>query len=136
MMRVSRALPVALALSFVLFMARGASAQAVSPADAQPFMGKWTMALEGPMGPLNLDLLLSVADGKVLGEIGGGDLPMTKVTDISRKGTDLVLKYEADAGGMVFPVTVTVTPDGAAKAKVLFDVADGQFSMPGTATRN
>ena len=43
----------------------------------------------------------------------------------------------AQAGhqGQAFAAKITLTPDGADKAKVTFDVMDGQFVMEGTGVK-
>lgn len=112
----------------------GATAQTLAVADAKAFMGNWAASFEGPMGVLAMDLTVSDAGGKVVAQIGGGELPMSKVTDVTKKGDNLVLKYSVDIQGMTLPVTVTIVAAGD-KCTLTFDIADGQFSMPGTATR-
>jgi hypothetical protein len=59
-------------------------------------------------------------------------LGMTKVTEISKDGENLVLKYAGNFQGQAFDAAVTLTPDGTDKVKVAFDVNSGQFSMSGT----
>ena len=97
-------------------------------------MGKWAITADGPMGPLNMALTVAEAAGKVEAEVGGDPLPMTKVTDITKSGNDLVLKYTLDVQGMSIPAKLTLTVDGAG-LKVNLDFADGAFSAPGTAKK-
>ena len=125
----------ALVVTALLFVPLAARAQSpASPGDAAAFIGSWALSLEGPMGPLDLDLTLTAEGEGVVGEIGGGQLPMSKVTDISKVMDNLVLNFELDAQGMVVPATVTLTPDGAGLT-VNFSIADGQFMMDGTGTK-
>jgi hypothetical protein len=58
-----------------------------------------------------------------------------KVTDITKSGSDVVLKYEGNYQGQSFDVTMTLTPDGTDKCKVTFDVNAGQFTMSGTGAK-
>jgi len=58
-----------------------------------------------------------------------------KVTDITKSGSDLVLKFAGDFQGNAFDAAITMTPDGTDKAKVTFDIMDGQFVMDGTGTK-
>jgi hypothetical protein len=112
-------------------------ARAQSPAtagDAAAFIGTWALSLESPMGPLDIDLILTTEGEGVVGELGGGPLPMSKVTDISKVMDNLVLNFELDAQGMLVPATVTLTPDGDGLT-VNFSIADGQFMMDGTGTK-
>jgi len=129
--RVATALVVT-ALLFVPLVVRAQSP--ATPGNAAAFIGSWALSLEGPMGPLDLDLTLAAEGEGVVGEIGGGQLPMSKVTDISKAMDNLVLKYLFDAMGMEVPAMVTLTPDGAG-VKVNFDIAGGQFTMDGTGTK-
>jgi hypothetical protein len=58
-----------------------------------------------------------------------------KVTDVTKNGEDLVLKFAGNFQGNPFDAMITMTPDGADKAKVTFDVNGGQFTMSGTGTK-
>ena len=58
-----------------------------------------------------------------------------KVTDVTKTGTDLVLKFSGNFQGNPFDAVVTISPDGDDKAKVLFDVNSGQFSMSGSGVK-
>jgi hypothetical protein len=125
----------ALAVAALLSVSPAAEAQSpATPANAEAFLGTWALSMEGPMGPLDLELTLAAEGGAVVGDIGGGDLPMTKVTDISEAAENLVLAYVLDVQGMEIPAEVTLTPNGA-DLTVNFDLAGGQFMMPGTGTK-
>ena len=126
--RVASALVVT-ALLFVPLVARAQSP--ATPGNAGVFIGSWALSLEGPMGPLDLDLTLAAEGEGVVGEIGGGQLPVSKVADVSKVMDNLVLSYMVDAQGMEVPAKVTLTPDGAGLT-VNFDIAGGQFTMDGT----
>ena len=113
-----------------------ANAQALAPADAPEFMGEWTLTLESPQGAFEQTLILKDEAGKVIGEMTNQMQPeVQKVTDVSKAKTDLVLKFAGNFQGNPFDAVITITPDGAYKAKVLFDINGGQFSMSGTGTR-
>jgi hypothetical protein len=58
-----------------------------------------------------------------------------KVTDITKSGDDVVLKFAGDFQGNPFDAAITLTPDGTDKCKVTFDVNSGQFMMSGTGTK-
>ena len=130
-MSLQRALTWAFVLMAIAFVPMTAAAQSAATAeDAKPFLGKWALKLESPMGPFEMDLTVAADGGKVTADIGGGQLPITKVTDISKVDADLLLKYDLDVQGMVIPANVKLTPDGA-DLKVDFDLADGMFTMNG-----
>ena len=62
-------------------------------------------------------------------------LTRIKVTDITKSGSDIVLKFAGNFQGNPFDAAVTLTPDGTDKCKVTFDVNGGQFTMSGTGTK-
>lgn len=112
-----------------------ASAQSsLAVADASKFMGKWAIAMETPQGSFTLNLNLTDKSGKVAGEVSADVLPTQEITDITRSGEDLVLKYASDFQGQPFNVKITMTVDGD-KGKAVFDAADGQFVMEGAAAK-
>ena len=112
-------------------------AQAPAPlptADAAKFMGAWVLTLDSPQGPFALTLTLSDSDGKVAAELTSDVMPAQKVTDISKSGNDLVLKYQGDFQGQAFAAKITLTPVED-KLGVNFDIMDGQFMMTGVGTK-
>ena len=81
-------------------------------------------------------MVLKDEGGKVVAEISNQMQPdVQKVTDVTRKGDDLVLKFAGNFQGNAFDAMITLTPDGTDKAKVTFDVNGGQFTMSGTGTK-
>jgi hypothetical protein len=104
----------------------------LSTADAAKFMGAWL--LDSPQGPFALTMTLTDVEGKVACELTSDIMPAQKVTDISKSGDDLVLKYQGDFQGQAFTAKITLTPVDD-KLGVAFDVMDGQFMMSGTGTK-
>jgi hypothetical protein len=123
------------ALVALLLVPAASFAQSLSPADAGDFMGTWTMSMDSPQGPFEQELALKDKDGKVIGELTNAVMPSQEITDISKTGADPVMKYEGNYQGTSFAATLTLTPDGANKAKVVFDVNGGMFTMSGTAAK-
>ena len=123
------------ALAALLLAPSIARAQALSAADAGDYMGVWAMTMEGPQGAFEQELDLKDKDGKVVGELTNAVQPPQTITDISKSGADLVLKYEGNYQGNPYSATLTLTPDGSNKAKVTFDVNSGMFTMSGTAAK-
>jgi hypothetical protein len=103
-------------------------------ADAGKFMGAWLLTLDSPQGPFVLTMTLTDADGKVACELTSDVMPAQKVTDISKAGNDLVLKYQGDFQGQAFAAKITLTPVDD-KLGVMFDVMDGQFMMSGVGAK-
>jgi hypothetical protein len=113
-----------------------ASAQSqLDTSEAQAFVGEWDLNVQTDMGPLAFDLEIADQGGKVGASMGSPDLGgMQEVTDITRSGDDLVLRYQMDAQGQLVPVAVTLTPN-AEGLDVSLDFADGMYTASGTGTK-
>lgn len=112
-----------------------AAPAAATAAQAAPFIGDWVVATEGPQGPATFALTVKVTDGKVGAEISSERMPGKQaISDITKTGEALTLKYSLDFQGNAVPVVVTLTP-AAETLKVTFDFAGGQFTMAGTGTK-
>ena len=111
-----------------------ASAQGVAVADAQAFIGSWSLTLDTPQGAMPMDVNVKDADGKVAGEIGSDMMGVVAVTDISKSGESLVLRHTFDMQGNAVPIQITLIPDGA-NMKFALDAAGGQFYVEGPATK-
>ena len=112
-----------------------ASAQStLAVSDAAKFIGTWAVNMDTPQGAFTMNLNLTDKGGKVAGEISADMLPTQEITDITKAGADLVLKYASDFQGQAFNVKITMSVEGP-KGKVTFDAADGQFVMEGAATK-
>ena len=113
-----------------------ASAQSITVADLGMFAGSWTLSLDSPQGVFEQELVFKDEDGKAVAEMTSQMQPEAqKVTDITRSGTDVVLKFAGNFQGNPFDAAITLTPDGTDKCKVTFDVNGGQFTMSGTGTK-
>ena len=112
------------------------AAQQLTVADAGAFMGSWTLTLDSPQGAFEQTMVLKDEAGKAVAELSSAMQPdVQKVTDISKKGDDLVLKFAGNFQGNPFDAAITLTPDGTEKCKVTFDVNGGQFTMNGTGVK-
>jgi len=113
-----------------------AAAQALSAADAGAFLGTWTLTLDSPQGPFEQNVVLKEEGGKLVAELSSQIQPdVQKVTDITKTGADLVMKFAGNFQGNPFDAAITLTPDGTDKCKASFDVNGGQFTMSGTGTK-
>lgn len=126
MARLIGTLAVVLALS-----STNMSAQALTAADLGSFMGTWTLTLDTPQGAFDQELVFKEDDGKIVAEMNS-QMGTQKITDVSKNGGDVVMKFAGDFQGNPFDATVTLTPDGTDKCKVTFDVNGGQFTMNGS----
>jgi hypothetical protein len=113
---------------------RAQAPAALTTAEAAKFMGAWVLTLDSPQGPFAMTMTLTDVDGKVACELTSDMMPAQKVTDISKAGNDLVLKYQGDFQGQAFAAKITLTPVDD-KLGVNFDVMDGQFMMTGVGVK-
>ena len=120
----------ALALSSTIF-----ASQTLTVADLGSFAGEWTLTLDSPQGPFEQSLIFKDEGGKAIAELHNDMMGTTKVTDLSKDGQNVVLKYAGNFQGNSFDAAITLTPDGTDKLKVTFDVNSGQFSMSGTGVK-
>lgn len=124
----------ALALAAALPLAASAQSD-LDSSQATGFLGSWALSFESPQGELVLDLEIMDSSGKVAASIGNDMMGGTQeVTNISRSGDNLVLRYEIDAQGQIAPVALTLAPAGDA-LNATMDFADGMFEMSGRGTK-
>ncbi|MEP6594022.1 MAG: hypothetical protein ABJC51_10035, partial [Acidobacteriota bacterium] len=83
----------------------------VTPMQAAPFVGEWTVATEGPMGTIGI--AVTVEAGSVQAAVSQGGAPPLAVSEIGVAGKGLVLKYLIPYQGSTISSVVTLTPDGA-----------------------
>ena len=121
--------------TLVFAPAIAAAQTSLATADAGDYLGVWTMELQGPQGAFEQELTLKDKNGKVSGEMVNAMAGTQVIDDVSKTGADLVMKYEGNYQGNAFAATITLTPDGANKVKVVFDVNGGMFTMNGSATK-
>jgi hypothetical protein len=107
----------------------------VTASDAAPFIGDWSLALQGPNGPGTFDLTIKVEKEKVVGEIKNPELPAQAITDITKVEKSLVLRYSFDYQGNPVDAAVSLTPAEGGKTNAEIDFAGGAYVMSGTATK-
>jgi hypothetical protein len=107
----------------------------VTPADAGPFVGEWTLALQGPNGPGTFELRVSVEGEKVAGEISSDTLPKTPIAEISLRNKSLNLGFTFTWQGNPVDAAVSLTPGEEGKMTAQIDFAGGAYVMTGTATK-
>ena len=111
------------------------AAAQVSPAAAAPFVGDWTLALQGPNGPGAFDLSVRVEDDKVVADITNEQMPKQAITNLSVDGKRLILAYTFQWEGNPVDAAVTMTPEDGGKMAAQIDFAGGAYVMSGTATK-
>lgn len=135
-MKVPSLVRVAACVALISGPTPAAAQSALAASEAAGFIGTWAITVESPQGALEQTLVLKDADGKLAAELSNQLAPgVQPITDIAKAGEDLVLKFTAEFAGMTFDAKITLVPDGAGKAKVSFDIMDGQFVMDGTGVK-
>ena len=123
-------------VALAIALSTGLGAAQLTVGDAGAFMGTWSLNLESPQGSFEQTMVLKDEGGKAVAELSSQMAPeVQKVTDVSKKGSDLVLKFAGNFQGNPFDAEITLVPDGTDKVKVTFDINGGQFTMSGTGTK-
>jgi hypothetical protein len=113
------------------------SSTPATPAEAAPFLGDWTLTLQGPNGPGNFDLTVKVEEQKVVGEISipTGEMPKNFIPEVAMNDKTMELRYSFDYQGNNVPAVVSLTPAADGKVNAQIDFAGGAYVMTGTATK-
>lgn len=99
--------------------------------DGKAFLGDWVLTIEGRRGPQERPLNIKETGGKMTADLGGGRGGPVAITDLTAKGSDLILKWNQEGPQGTIDVVMTLTlKDGALIVKQ--DMAGGQFSQAGT----
>ena len=101
--------------------------------EADGFLGAWTVELQTGQGLVALNLDIRDEGGEVAATITSDAMGDQEVSEISKTGDDLYLKWETEMQGQLMPLTLSLTPDGEG-LKVSLDMA-GMMQMEGTGSR-
>jgi len=122
-------------------VAAGQAASAAPPtaqltaADAAPFIGDWTLDLQGPNGPGAFNLTVKVEKEKVVAEITGETTATQPITDVNKDDKSLVLSYSFNYEGNAVDAVVRLTPAAEGKMNAQISFASGAYIMSGNATK-
>ena len=111
------------------------TAAQVTPADAAPFIGDWTLALQGPDRAGAFDLSIKVEKEKVVAEITAETMPKQAIPRISMDQKRLVLGYSFTYDGNPVDAVVSMTPGEDGKMAAQIDFAGGAYIMSGMAAK-
>jgi hypothetical protein len=111
------------------------AARPATPADVAPFVGDWTLTLQGPNGPGTFALSVKVESEKVLAEISSEQLPKQPIANISIADKTLVLGYSFTWEGNAVDAVVSLTPAAEGKTTAQIDFAGGAYIMTGNAEK-
>ena len=110
-------------------------AATVTTAQAAPFLGEWTLAMQGPNGPATFILSITAEKEKVAAEIASDAVAKQPISTISLADKSLVLGYSFLYEGNPVDAVVSLTPDKDGKTMAQIDFASGAYVMTGTATK-
>jgi hypothetical protein len=129
----------ALAVGIVaLALPCSAMAQNIHPAsttEAAPFLGDWTLDLQGPNGPGQFTVTLKTDKDKVTGEVSSEVAGTQPITSVSMAEKSLVLNYSFLYEGNPVDAVVSLTPAPDGKTAAQIDFAGGAYTMTGIATK-
>ncbi len=134
----SRFLVTAAACAVAALSTATLTAQAPRPAtaaEAAPFLGEWTLTLQGPNGPGTFALSVNVEKDKVAGEISSDQMPKQAIGDVSLTNKTLNLGYSFTWEGNPVEAMVSLTPTEDGKMTAQIDFARGAYIMTGLATK-
>jgi hypothetical protein len=103
-------------------------------AEAAPFLGDWTLTLQGPDRAASFDLTIKVEGEKVVGEISAAELPKQFVPEAWMAEKTLRMRYSFDYQGNPIDGVISLTP-AADKVDAQIDFANGAYLMNGTAAK-
>lgn len=107
----------------------------VSATDAAPFLGDWTLAMQGPNGPATMELAVKAEQEKVSAELSSDVMGAQAITSIAKAEKALVLSYSFTYDGNNVDAVIRLTPDADGKMAAQIDFAGGAYIMTGTATK-
>ena len=109
---------VGMALAWSAPTALTAGGQAVASTDAKAWVGEWTLTIQGGRGPQERALTIKDMSGKVAATLGGGRGGPVEITDVTKKGNDLVLKFKQQGRGGEVDVVMTLAMEADGTLKV------------------
>jgi hypothetical protein len=121
--------------SAAVAMAASVQAAQVSAADAAPFLGDWTLNLQGPNGPGVFQLTVKVDKEKVVGEISNEMMPAQAINDVTKVDKSLLLRYSFLYEGNPVDAAISLSPGDEGKLVAQIDFAGGAYVMSGTGVK-
>lgn len=121
-------------VTFAQSPAPAAAATAVTPTDAKPYLGDWTISAQSAMGPTGVYVSVKIEEGKVVTALSTDFHGPAAGFDIMKTGSSLVFRYSFDYEGNAVPAVFTGTLKDE-KLEAQINIADGALEMGGVGTR-
>jgi len=103
-------------------------------AEAAPFLGDWTLTMQGPDRAAAFDLTIKVEGEKVVGEISAAEMAKEFVPEAWMAEKTLKMRYSFNYQGNPVEGVISLTP-GADKTDAQIDFANGAYVLNGTAAK-
>lgn len=103
-------------------------------AEAAPFLGDWTLTMQGPDRSATFDLTIKMDGEKVVGEISAAEMAKEFVPEAWLAEKTLKMRYSFNYQGNPIDGVIALTP-GADKVDAQIDFANGAYLMTGTAAK-
>ncbi|HET9664866.1 MAG TPA: hypothetical protein VFP00_11630 [Burkholderiales bacterium] len=107
----------------------------VTVSDAAPFLGEWTLALQGPDRAGTFGLSIRPEKETVVADITSEALPKQAISEITISEKSLLLAYSFTWEGNPVDAVVTLTLEQDGKVKAQIDFAHGAYIMTGSARK-
>lgn len=106
----------------------------VTAAEAAPFLGDWTLTMQGPDRAASFDLTVKVEGEKVVGEISAAEMAKEFVPEAWMAEKAFRMRYSFNYQGNPIDAIISLTP-AADKVDAQIDFANGAYLMTGTAAK-
>ena len=106
----------------------------VTAAEAAPFLGDWTLTMQGPDRAATFDLTVKVEGEKVVGEISAAEMAKEFVPEAWMAEKTFRRRYSFNYQGSPIDGVISLTP-AADKVDAQIDFANGAYLMTGTAAK-
>ncbi|MEO5823648.1 MAG: hypothetical protein ABIT71_24350 [Vicinamibacteraceae bacterium] len=103
-------------------------------AEAAPFLGDWTLTMQGPDRAAAFDLTIKVDGEKVVGEISSAEVAKEFIPEAWMAEKTFRMRYSFNYQGNPIDGVISLTP-GADKVDAHIDFANGAYVMTGTAAK-
>jgi hypothetical protein len=103
-------------------------------AEAAPFLGDWTLTMQGPDRAASFDLTVKVEGEKVVGEISSAETAKEFVPEAWMAEKTFRMRYSFNYQGNSIDGVISLTP-AADKVDAQIDFANGAYILTGTAAK-
>jgi hypothetical protein len=103
-------------------------------AEAAPFLGDWTLTMQGPDRAAAFELTIKVEGEKVVGEISAAEMAKEFVPEAWMAEKTLKMRYTFNYQGNPIDGLISLTP-ATDKVDAQIDFANGAYLMTGTAAK-